>query len=246
MANPIFREESLSRLQSPEELDQLLVVVNCKAWLILATLAFICFAGVAWSIIGRIPVRVDGIGVLVNPGNVKGIQSPASGQITSISMRVGLHTGDAIVGNLGSDRLFDYTVIGDTVNLASRLESANKFFATRIMLSEDTLLEAGDGFVVRELGLIAVKGKLQPVRIHELLALRDTVSVELLEWVAEYARAMELFYQREWQAACQLFEAALLKKPQDGPAVYYRDWCRDYLTSPPLTDDWNVIHLKDK
>lgn len=89
MANPIFREESLSRLQSPEELDQLLVVVNRKAWLILATIAFICFAGVAWSIIGRIPVRVDGIGVLVNPGNVKGIQSPASGQITSISMRVG-------------------------------------------------------------------------------------------------------------------------------------------------------------
>lgn len=78
MANPIFREESLSRLQSPEELDQLLVVVNRKAWLILATLAFICFAGVAWSIMGRIPVRVDGIGVLVDPGNVKGIQSPAN------------------------------------------------------------------------------------------------------------------------------------------------------------------------
>ena len=89
MANPIFRQESLSRLQSPEELDQLLVVVNRKAWLILGTLAFVCFAGVAWSVLGLIPVRVDGIGVLVNPGNVKGIQSPASGQVTSIAMRVG-------------------------------------------------------------------------------------------------------------------------------------------------------------
>src|SRR5512133_67585 len=163
----------------------------------------------------------------------------------SISMRVGLHTGDAIVGNLGSDRLFDYTVIGDTVNLASRLESANKYFATRIMLSEDTLREAGEGFVVRELGLIAVKGKLQPVRIYELLAARETAAAELVAGAADYARAMELFYQREWQAARELFEAALLKKPQDGPATYYRDWCAQNLESAPLTDDWNVIHMKD-
>jgi len=163
-----------------------------------------------------------------------------------ISMRVGLHTGDAIVGNLGSDRLFDYTVIGDTVNLASRLESANKFFGTRIMLSEDTLLEAGEGFVVRELGLIAVKGKQLPVRIFELLATRETGATELLQWAGEYARAMALFYGREWQAAGELFEALVQKNPQDGPALYYRDWCSRYLQSSPLTDDWNVIHLKEK
>ena len=89
MANPIYRQESLSRLQSPEELDQLLVVVNRRAWLILGTLAFVCFASVVWAVVGRIPVRVDGIGVLVNPGNVRGIQSPASGQVTAIAMRVG-------------------------------------------------------------------------------------------------------------------------------------------------------------
>jgi len=164
----------------------------------------------------------------------------------SISMRVGLHTGDAIVGNLGSDRLFDYTVIGDTVNLASRLESANKYFSTRIMLSEDTLREAGDGFIVRELGLIAVKGKLQPVRLYELLSARAAAAAELVVWAADYARAMELFYQREWQAAGELFEAALLKNPQDGPAAYYRAWCAQNLESSPLTDDWNVIHMKEK
>lgn len=164
----------------------------------------------------------------------------------SISMRIGLHTGDAIVGNLGSDRLFDYTVVGDTVNLASRLESANKFFSTRIMISEDTLQAAGDGFVVRELGLIAVKGKLQPVRIYELLATGETAPADLVEWVDDYARAMGLFFQREWQEAGGLFEALLLRKPQDGPAAYYRDWCRDCVQSSPLTDDWNVIHLKEK
>lgn len=164
----------------------------------------------------------------------------------SISMRIGLHTGDAIVGNLGSDRLFDYTVVGDTVNLASRLESANKYFSTRIMISEDTLKEAGDGFVVRELGLIAVKGKVQPVRIYELLATGESATAELVDWTGEYARAMGLFFQREWQAAGELFEALLLKKPLDGPTAYYRDWCRDCMQSSPLTDDWNVIHMKEK
>lgn len=164
----------------------------------------------------------------------------------AISMRVGLHTGDAIVGNLGSDRLFDYTVVGDTVNLASRLESANKFFSTRIMLSEETVREAGAGFIVRELGLIAVKGKSQPVRIFELLARQDHAAEALLTWTDGYARAMELFHLRRWQAALELFESALLLQPQDGPALFYRDWCSRCLASSPLTENWDVIHMSEK
>jgi adenylate cyclase len=169
----------------------------------------------------------------------------------AISMRVGLHTGDAIVGNLGSDRLFDFTVVGDTVNLASRLESANKYFATSIMLSEETVREAGTGFIARELGLIAVKGKLQPVRIHELLSREDEAGDALVSWVDGYTRAMELFHRRDWQAARELFEAALLLQPEDAPAAYYRDWCSRCLDSPPdpfspLTGDWNVVHMKEK
>ncbi len=90
MANKqIFRQEALDRLQSPEELDQLLVVINRKSWIVIWALCFICAAGIAWSFLGRIPITVDGFGVLINPGNVKGIQSPASGQIASISVRVG-------------------------------------------------------------------------------------------------------------------------------------------------------------
>ncbi len=169
----------------------------------------------------------------------------------AISMRVGLHTGDAIIGNLGSDRLFDYTVVGDTVNLASRLESANKFFSTRIMLSEETVREAGDGFILRELGLIAVKGKVQPVRIYELLSRKENAPEPLITWVEKYTRAIELFHRREWQPAGELFEMVLLLKPEDGPAVYYRDWCRQCQefspgTSSLLTDDWNVVHMKEK
>jgi adenylate cyclase len=163
-----------------------------------------------------------------------------------ISMRVGLHTGDAIVGNLGSERLFDFTVVGDTVNLASRMESANKYFSTRIMISQDTLIEAGDGFVVRELGLIAVKGKQQPVRIYELLAIRAGASPELLQYVDGYARGMELFYGKQWQAAHDSFERILREYPQDGPAALNRDRCLEFLRSESLTDDWNVIRMKEK
>lgn len=99
MPNQIFRQESLQRLQSPEEFNQLLVVVDRKAWFVAATLAVICVGALLWSVVGRIPVRVDGIGVLVNPGNVKAIQSPASGQITVVEVRVGRHVnkGDVLI-----------------------------------------------------------------------------------------------------------------------------------------------------
>jgi adenylate cyclase len=114
------------------------------------------------------------------------------------------------------------------------------------MLSEDTLQEAGDGFIVRELGLIAVKGKLKPVRIYELLASRATASTELVAWVGEYTLAIELYYQGKWQQAHELFKTVLMKKPGDGPAGYYLERCRIFLQNPPLTDDWNVIHMKEK
>lgn len=161
-------------------------------------------------------------------------------------MRVGLHTGDAIVGNLGSDRLFDYTVIGDTVNLASRLEGANKFFGTRIMVSEDTLRDTGDSFLSRELGLIAVKGKQQPVRIYEILSDQDNALPELRELVRLHDAGMELFHARRWQEALPLFESILSQRPEDGPAALYRDWCRRCLADTPLNEDWNVIHRTEK
>ncbi|NIP30951.1 MAG: adenylate/guanylate cyclase domain-containing protein, partial [Candidatus Dadabacteria bacterium] len=81
----------------------------------------------------------------------------------------GIHTGDAIVGNLGSDRVFDYTVVGDSVNLAARMESLNKHFGSNILISEDTLNKTGDMFIVREFGPIEVKGKSVPTVVYELI-----------------------------------------------------------------------------
>lgn len=94
--------------------------------------------------------------------------------LTEVSMRIGIHTGEAIAGNIGSDRLFNYTVVGDTVNLASRLEATNKIFGTKIIISEETMKAAGGLFITRELGNVEVKGKTAPVRIFELVGPRLT------------------------------------------------------------------------
>lgn len=97
-ASPIFRQESLDRLQAGDEFDQLLVVVNRRAWVLLASLGLLIAAGFVWSIFGRIPVTVDGFGVLINPGNVKGLQSTGSGQLTAVLVREGeaVTAGDVI------------------------------------------------------------------------------------------------------------------------------------------------------
>ncbi len=166
--------------------------------------------------------------------------------LTEISIRIGINAGDAIVGNLGSDRLFDFTVIGDTVNLASRLESANKHFKTRIMVSEDAFSRTGDAFISRELGLIEVKGKSQPIRIHELMVAVDRPEAEVKAFVAAYQEAYEIFRQGNWQTAINLFGSFLETYPGDGPAAYYLNWCNDLQTNPPLTNDWNVIKMTDK
>jgi HlyD family secretion protein len=132
MPGQLFRQESLERLQSPEEFDQLLVVVDRKAWLILLTLAAVCAASVTWAVVGRIPVTVDGYGVLVNPGNVKGMQSPASGQITSVEARVGQHIKRAdVIARLDQPELRK-----ELEQLRAKREDSLAFHKTAVALDE--------------------------------------------------------------------------------------------------------------
>jgi len=166
--------------------------------------------------------------------------------LPEIAVRIGIHSGEVIVGNLGSDRLFDYTVVGDTVNLASRLESANKRFRTRIMVSSDVYDRTGDVFLARELGLIEVKGKTQPVRIYEISAVRETCDGPIAERVALHGRAMACFYEKRWQEAGRLFDRLLEIDPEDGPATYYREWCGSLEQHPPVTDGWHIIRMTEK
>ncbi len=167
-------------------------------------------------------------------------------KLPEISVRIGIHTGEAIAGNIGSDRIFNYTVIGDSVNLASRIESINRFFKTKIMVSEDTIKMTEDSFFPRELGLIEVKGKNLPVRIFELIGRKDDVSRDKTELVELYNQGLQYYKEQKWQDALDIFEKVLSKYDSDGPSEFYRSRCESIISGSLLTDDWEVIKFTEK
>jgi len=137
--------------------------------------------------------------------------------------RIGIHTGDMIVGNMGSRELFDYTVLGDNVNLGARLEVANKIYGTRIMISEATLQQAGADMVARELDDIVVKGRTKPVKVFELVgARREELGPERERLMSAYEEGRRAAAAGQWEQALVAFDEALAVDPKDGPTLYHR------------------------
>ncbi|MFA6528410.1 MAG: adenylate/guanylate cyclase domain-containing protein [Candidatus Gracilibacteria bacterium] len=154
-----------------------------------------------------------------------------------LHFRVGINTGEAIVGNLGSQERFDYTAIGDNVNLASRLEGVNKFYDTEIMISENTYQVIADKFEVRKLDLIRVKGKDNAIGIYEVLGEKGSLSPDAVQIVAKFGRAYDLYFKGDFTSAKNAFEELVKKVPNDGPSGVYLKRISDLIANPPAKWD---------
>jgi adenylate cyclase len=160
--------------------------------------------------------------------------------------RAGLNSGVGVVGNMGSLKKYNYTAMGDMVNVASRLESINKAYGTLLIISDTTHEQVKDVVDARELDYMTVKGKEKPITIYEVLDERGRTDALVKQAAAKFGEGLALYRAQRFAEARSVFEDAVRVRPDDGPARMYIARCEHFLVEPPPAGWDGVWHMKEK
>jgi adenylate cyclase len=163
-----------------------------------------------------------------------------------MATRIGVNTGECVVGNIGAPTRFGYTGVGDAVNTSARLEGLNKAYRTEILLGEATVAQIGDAFVVRELDRVRLKGKGLPITVYELVAEVGECDESSEQLLAAYASGLAAYFQRDFAGARHAFERVVAIDPHDGPGAVMLARCSAYLDAPPPADWDGVFEMTSK
>ncbi len=160
--------------------------------------------------------------------------------------RIGVNTGHMVVGNMGTEKKMNYTIMGNAVNLAARLEGVNKQYGTWIMASEEAVHEAANEIITRKLDQVRVVGINEPVRLYELIDLKENLTDELKLLLEAFQAGLDLFEMKEWAPAKNAFENILKNYPDDGPSRLYMERCSHFIKELPSKSWDGVFNLSQK
>jgi class 3 adenylate cyclase len=165
---------------------------------------------------------------------------------TDCDLRIGIATGEALVGSIGSEFMMSFTIMGDTVNLASRLESANKFYGTRCLVSQATIAAAAQAVEAREIDRLVVAGQTRPQIVFEIMGRAGELSAEQIAVCAHYSVGLAAYRARRWDEATSALKAALAASPGDGPCMVLLTRVESLRDNPPPADWDGSWHLDQK